>query len=369
MTRAGWLAILISCIALQPAAADDYYREDLRIPTIAAGSRGLEAMLLRPAGSRRYPLALLSHGTPRDPTARASMSPYVSYRQALEFARRGFAALVVMRRSYGDSGGQYAENSGPCGRRDYMVAARESASDLRAAVEAVNRRSDVTTSGMIAVGVSAGGFASLALSADAPPGLSAAINFAGGRGSRADDDVCDEDRLVAAFATMGRTSRVPTLWIYSENDKFFGPDLAQRMYTAYTGAGGRAQFIKAPAFGDDGHFIYSRAIPQWTPVVDAFLREQRLGSREIAAMPVPPALPPPPQMRERGRAGFADYLAASPHKAFAISPNGAFAYRSARRSASQAKEAALEACADYAPDCTLYALDDQLAGKASVGTR
>jgi dienelactone hydrolase len=369
MIRAGWLAILISCIALQPAAADDYTREDLRIPMTAAGSRGLEAMLLRPAGISRYPLALLSHGTPRDPTARAPMSPYSSYRQALEFARRGFAALVVMRRGYGDSGGQYAENSGACGRRDYMLSAGESAADLRAAVEAMNRRGDVTTNGMIAVGVSAGGFASLALSADAPPGLAAVISFAGGRGSRGDDDVCDEDRLVAAFATIGRTSRVPTLWIYSENDKFFGPDLAQRMYTAFTGARGRAQFMKAPAFGDDGHFMYSRAIPQWTPVVDTFLREQRLGSREIAALPTPPALSAPPQMRERGRAGFADYLAASPHKAFAVSPNGAFAYRSGRRSASEATDAALTACADYAPECTLYALDDQLAGKASAGAR
>jgi dienelactone hydrolase len=92
-----------------------------------------------------------------------------------------------------------------------LRSAWQSASDLRAAVEAMGSRTDVSTNGMIAVGVSAGGFASLALTANAPPGLAAAINFAGGRGSRADNDVCDEDALVRAFATLGRTSRIPTL--------------------------------------------------------------------------------------------------------------------------------------------------------------
>src|SRR5882757_3257871 len=215
MMRAARLTILIVCAALQPAAADPFYREDLRIAAAAAGPRGLEAMLLRPAGTRRYPLALISHGTPRDATERAGMSPYGSYRQALEFARRGFAALVVMRRGYGDSGGDYAENNGPCGQRDYSLAAKASVSDLRTAIEAMRGRTDVSTSGMIAVGASAGGFATVALTADPPAGLAAAISFAGGRGSRADNDVCDEDALVREFGALGRTSRIPMLWIYA----------------------------------------------------------------------------------------------------------------------------------------------------------
>lgn len=369
MIRAAMLAAWIVGFALQPAAAETYYREDLRIPMEAAGPRGLEAMLLRPSGTQRYPLALLSHGTPRESAGRATMSPYRSYRQALEFARRGFAALVVMRRGYGDSGGPYAENNGPCGQRDYLRSAWQSASDLRAAIDAMNSRSDVSTDGMIAVGVSAGGFATLALSANAPKGLAAAINFAGGRGSRADNDVCDEDALVRAVATLGRTSRIPTLWIYAPNDKYFGPELARRMYAGFTEAGGRAQFIDVPPFGEDGHSLYSRGISLWTPTVDSFLREHNLGTREIAAAPEPPSLAPPPQLREKGRAGFADYLAASPHRAFAVSPKGAFAYRSGRRSVREAEEAALAACSEYGPDCAVYAVDDQLVEPAGAGSR
>ncbi len=233
----------------------------------------------------------------------------------------------------------------------------------------MNSRTDVSTNGMIAVGVSAGGFATLALTANAPPGLAAAINFAGGRGSRADNDVCDEDALVRAFATLGKTSRIPTLWIYAQNDKFFGPELVRRMHAAFTRAGGRAQFVDFPPHGEDGHFLFSRGIALWTPAVDGFLRDQNLGTRDIAAMPAPSPLQPPPQLRDKGRAGFADYLAANPHRAFAVSPKGAFAFRSGRRSTREAAEATLAACAEYTPDCALYAVDDHLADTANAGSR
>jgi hypothetical protein len=90
---------------------------------------------------------------------------------------------------------------------------------------------------------------------------------------------------------------------------------------------------------------------------------------DIAVAPARPAPPPPPQLRDKGRAGFSDYLSASPHRAFAVSPKGAFAFRSGRRSTREAAEAALTACAEYAPDCTLYAVDDHLAETANAGSR
>jgi dienelactone hydrolase len=205
LTRWIVLALAITtCAAAHDASAGDFYREDLRIPMAAAGPRGLEAMLVRPSGTRPYPLALLSHGAPRDADQRAGMTPYGLYSQATEFARRGFAALVVMRRGYGSSDGGYAENSGPCSRRNYLVAARASASDLRAAIDAMKNRVDVTTQGMIAVGVSAGGFASVALTADPPPGLAAAISFAGGRAGIARRQRCLRRRCAGACLRCAR---------------------------------------------------------------------------------------------------------------------------------------------------------------------
>lgn len=351
------------------AIAQEPVREELRIPYASAQPRGLEAVLIKPPGTQRFPLALLTHGAPRDGAERPAMSPSRAHAQAMEFVRRGFAVLVVMRRGYGTSDGGFVERAGPCEKRDYFTAGNISADDLRAAIDAMSRRTDVTTQGMIAVGVSAGGFASVALASRPPPGLAAVISFAGGRGSRSDNDVCSPDALVAAFASYGKTARVPMLWVYAENDKYFGPELARRMHAAFNGAGGRAQLIEAPAFGDDGHALYGRGIPLWMPLVDRFLQEHNLGSRAQIILSAP-TLPPPPQLKNVGRKNFELYLAAGPHKAFAVSPRGAFAYRTGRRTEQEARDDALAACAKYTKDCAIYAINDKLAdASAAAGAR
>jgi dienelactone hydrolase len=214
---------------------------------------------------------------------------------------------------------------------------------------------------MIAVGHSAGGFATVALTADPPSGLAAAISFAGGRGSRNDDDVCQADDLVSTFGALGRTSRIPMLWVYAQNDQSFGPALAWRMFQAFTAAGGKAEFVAAPAFGQDGHTLFSAGVTDWPATVDGFLASRHLGLRAPLDPPKPVALAPPPQLNAKARSDFGDYLAGAPHKAFAASPTGAYAWRTSQRDAEAAREAAMQACVQYHPDCTIYAVDDGLA--------
>jgi dienelactone hydrolase len=366
MIRAALLWSIIALAVAPPVAATEYYHEDLRIAMPAAGPGGLEALLVRPAGPQRYPLALISHGTNADAQERRELSPYRFYSQALEFARRGFAALVVARRGYGQSGGVYAEGAICCDAAGRLRAATIAASDLRAAISAVERRPDIRADGMIAVGVSTGGLATVALAADPPPGLSAAISFAGGiRGDNsaasAAQHASDEAQLVEVFRTLGRTSRIPMLWIYAANDSFFGPDLAHQLLNAFTAAGGRAQLIDAPAFGKDGHDFFLNGIPVWRALVDDFLHRETLGLPAALPAPPPPNVPPPPQLDEKQRAAFSDYLAAGLHRAFAVSPRGPYGYWTAARSAEDAGKRALAQCAKFAADCALYAVDDGLA--------
>jgi dienelactone hydrolase len=111
---------------------------------------------------------------------------------------------------------------------------------------------------VIVVGQSAGGWAAIALSSLNPPQVRAIVVFAGGRGGRVDgkpNNNCAPDRLVEATGEFGRTSRVPMLWIYIENDTFFGPALSKRMHEAFTAAGGKAEYHLVPPFGNDGHFF------------------------------------------------------------------------------------------------------------------
>ena len=56
---------------------------------------------------------------------------------------------------------------------------------------------------MLLVGVSTGGFGSIASASLAPHGLAGVINFAGGRGSQESDTVCREDVLIRAYGSFG----------------------------------------------------------------------------------------------------------------------------------------------------------------------
>jgi hypothetical protein len=60
---------------------------------------------------------------------------------------------------------------------------------------------------VLLVGVSAGGFGSIASASLAPAGLVAVVNFAGGRGSVSAGVVCKPDELVEAYGDFGKTVR------------------------------------------------------------------------------------------------------------------------------------------------------------------
>jgi dienelactone hydrolase len=332
-----------------------------------ANAQPLEALLVRPSGSGRYPLILINHGSPRAANMRPDMEAATYIPIANEFARRGFAALIVMRRGYGSSGGNWAEAYGRCENPDYTKAGKAAAADLAAAIAHMSSRPTIDKSRIISIGVSAGGFATVALTADAPPGLVAGINFAGGRGSRDTDDVCEEDELVSAVGTFGRTSRVPMLWVYSQNDKFFGPALARKMRDAFKEGGGNVEFIAAPAFGTDGHRLFSPdSISAWTPYVDRFLAKL---PTQPAATPSPAPTPSretaapktasvaPSHLNARGKRAFESYLAAKTNKAFAASPDGSFGWRTGRSTIEEAKKEALELCEENADDCEIISIN------------
>ncbi len=353
-------AALVAGLTVQSAAADGYVEEELRVPDSAAGSRGLEALLVRPNEPGRYPLALISHGSPRSAAERPQMTPWAMLPQAVEFARRGWAAVVVLRRGYGGSGGGWAEDYGPCADPNYVAAGDAGVADLKAAIAFLEKRPDIDASRMIAVGVSAGGFATVALTADPPPGLAAAISFAGGRGSPHNGENCREDRLIDAFRLWGKRSRVPMLWVYAENDHFFGPQLAEKLKEAFTGGGANVEFIAAPAFGTEGHRLFSPAgISVWSDPVDAFLKRHDLVLRTTLLPPLPrPALNPPAVLSANGRNAFDSYLVSPPHKAFAISRHGHFGWQSGVRTIDAAKADALQYCREGGNICDVMFVDD-----------
>jgi dienelactone hydrolase len=336
-----FLAILVTLTSC--THAQHYVEREVVIPWILAG-HGLDALLVYADLPGRHPLVVITHGSSRKPEEHSQVTVWHQLPQALWFARRGWVALVVVRRGYGASGGEPDTRlSGRCPQTDYQSAGEYSAEDLRIAIDYARGLAQVDAAHVVAMGVSTGGFATVALTAKAPPGLVAAINFAGGRGSKADHDVCNPGDLVHAYRSFGKHSRTSMLWIYAQNDKFFWPELAQKFDAAFRSQGGQDQFVLAPPIGDDGHSLF-RHVEAWSSTVDDFLKAQNLTPlAELLPEVKPPNVPPPTGLSEDGLHAFQSYLLLGPHKAFATSSHS-FGFSVARMTTEDARKRALDNC-------------------------
>ena len=249
--------------------------EALLIPSPIPGL-SMHATLFRPPGPGPFPLAVINHGSEEDAGERAAM-PMPSFDTLTAwFLARGYAVLLPQRPGHGETGGAYLETQGNCDSADYVKAGNATADSIAAAIRAMAGQAFIKPTGVVVVGNSAGGWGALALAARNPPAVRAFVSFAGGRGGRRNgfaDNVCSEDRLVAAAGTFGRTARLPTLWLYAENDTYFAPALSRRMADAFRAAGGKVEYDLLPAVVGEGHGLIqtSGAAATWEPYLETFL--------------------------------------------------------------------------------------------------
>ena len=326
-----------------------YVEREFQMPTPSSGPQGLDVLEVRADVPGTKPLVVLTHGTSNSADDRAHLTPWAQLPQALWFAQRGYVALVVVRDGYGRSGGVLDGHGNGCGQQgSFTAAGQASARQLTEVMHFMAGQPGVDAGHVLSVGVSTGGFAQVALSADPPPGLRAAISFAGGRGGNGKGDNCDEDGVISAFRTYGKRSRLPMLWLYAENDKWFPPPMAARFEKAFHDGGGQDQFVLVGPDGDDGHG-YFHHVAAWSSQVEAFLRAHDL--LPLGRPLPPPTLPniaPPEHLTDSGRAAFQTFLAAGPFKAFAITGSGGWGYATAGFTQQLADEAAIRNCTQAA---------------------
>jgi pimeloyl-ACP methyl ester carboxylesterase len=231
----------------------------------------------------------MNHGVAMDPKER-SFFPLVEFRDAaFWFARRGFLVIAPAGPGYGAAGLDIPERGihsvffqkiGKCSNPNFRDAGLAVAAIDLGTIKYLSGRKDVVANNVIVVGQSAGGWGSIALASQNPSIIKAVIVFAAGRGGRVDgkpNNNCNPDRLVAATADFGRTARIPMLWIYTENDTYFGPDLSRRMHEAFVGAGGDAEYHLLGPFQNEGHGLIDarEGVPIWSPLVSRFLDRLR----------------------------------------------------------------------------------------------
>ena len=261
-------------------APEGVWREQIHwVPLDLGGTRYLlYTRICRPPGETPARAVVIAHGSPPSALSRPGMKPVSCDSEAARwFLQHGFAVLAGMRRGYGETGGAWAEASGPCDdRRDYARAGLESVRDIAAMVEYAAALPFARPGGMALVGQSAGGWASIAYNATPHPRVTAIVNMAGGRGgheNQISNSNCRPDLLAEAAGRLARSATTPMLWVYTENDSYFAPAIAAALYTAYVQNGGKAEFQRLAAFGQDGHqlFFGSGGSAIWGPLVERYL--------------------------------------------------------------------------------------------------
>ena len=368
------LALLLACWLILPTApvwAAAVQEETVRLPVAIGGhDYTLDALVVRPPGDGRLPVALITHGaSPNNPRA-ATLDWLRGW--AHDLANRGWLAVAVMRRGYGASDGDVAETGGTCASPDVGRYLDDHADDLQAALRSIARRPDADMGRVLAIGDSAGGAAVLALAARADVPLAAAVTVSGGLSGSEPfryGGACAlyEADLVWNLARFGRTVRAPTLWLYAENDGWFRPGLVARMRAAFIGSGGpatgaSAELVMLPPFGDDGHAMFFQDAGRGLllPELDRFLRAHGLPTWDEATF-----APLLARLSPHDRAGVETYLAQPTEKALAVSPGGATYWRFGERRLPDARDKALASCKEQSgAECTLaaenFGLPDQV---------
>jgi dienelactone hydrolase len=338
----------------------------------------LEMLVVKPARAEgKLSVAMIAHGKPKD-FQMPLMRPELYLPQARDLAYRGYLTAVVSRRGYGRSDGLPGMASltpyASCEKPDLTKAFDAEADDLEQVLKVIAERPDADGSRMIAIGESVGGASVLALAARQPQGLVGVVNISGGVQNYGPSGKClGREAMVPAMTAFGASTKVPTLWVYAENDSLFSPDLVSDMRDAFAEAGARVKLKMVPPLQIDGHAMFGDANGRvaWLIALDSFLHAEGLPTWDYKqAMAAAKAA-----SGDKPNVDFAaQYMSVFTPKALVIDPGrGVMTWSANTNSLAAAREKALADCKSKGGvKCTVlmenFAMKSDQAKTASIET-
>ena len=358
-----------AAVAAQEVLARDLREEILRIPVTVKDmfgrqeTRSMPITVFRPPGDGPFPLLVFNHGRAVS-AKRAAQGRWRPEQAARYLVAKGFVVLAPTRIGYWETYGDFdPEASGDCRSLQPEPMSIAASEQVLAAVAFAKTLPYVDASRWLVAGQSVGGLTTIATVGRNPPGLLAGLNFAGGTGGNPDVNPgrpCSPQALSAYWGGLAKSATAPMLWLYWQNDKYWGPDHPVQWHKAWVDGGGRAELAMLAPVGGDGHAGLVIDMDRWLPMVDAFLA--KLGFTQPAIVPRPPAsgfaelsdadkVPVSAQTRS---GAWAHFLESKPPRAFAVGDRGAWG----SASGDYAHGKALGNCQRAGQNCKLYAVDD-----------
>ena len=236
---------------------------------------------------KSWPVVIFFHGRSSSETARAALKNPVNLDIVRYWHSRGYAVVAAIRPGYGDSTSEDPEDNGirwkenACiGKSDFSKTANAASYAVKAVHTWLVTQNWADKNHLLLVGQSVGGLATVNACGQNWPGVIGCINFAGGAGGNPDvspGNSCRPDRLSEVLSNSAKTTIVPSLWLYSANDKFWGEEAPKVWFKAFkdtanaAGKKPKVEFFAAPAVGDNGHSLQTAGGRFWIPVVNEWL--------------------------------------------------------------------------------------------------
>ncbi|MFC5496776.1 alpha/beta hydrolase family protein [Caenimonas terrae] len=238
----------------------------------------LEAFVYKPNGPGPFPVLILNHGS-------AGGMPQESIawkRDAAYWSQRGYLVVAPMRRGRGKSSGTSLESEDKnCKVSEWFNTLPQSLQDLDAVIEFAEKIPEAIAGAVTMIGVSRGGFLSVAYAAEGRhrSKVRSVVNLVGGWVAQAEDQ-CAQDFNAIAFERYGRQTRTPMLWLYGTGDLFYGDASVSEYADTFKKSGGIADFRLIEGVPENGHWL-PRYPAKWRKLVDDFLHTTN------AALPKP----------------------------------------------------------------------------------
>ncbi|CAE6861748.1 dienelactone hydrolase family protein [Paraburkholderia domus] len=351
------------------ALDDDVYQtttglneQIIRVPVDAAGTVTLETTIYKPDGAGPFPMIVFNHGKiPGDPRTQERSDPLPFAR---EFVRRGYVVVAPNRQGFGHSGGTYQQDGCDVERNGIGQAG-----DVAATIDFMSKQPYVDATHIVVAGTSHGGLATMAYGPEAAPGVRALINFSGGL--RQDACADWQGNLTRAFGAYGEKTKVPSLWLYGDNDSVWTAPLVAGMYAAYSAHSASAKMVDFGNYKNDAHRLVGDrdGVQIWWPAVEAFLARAGMptGVQYRVSDPSLPkasgfaavdAVDSVPFVDEAGRNGYRNFLHQYPSRAFAVSDTGAWSWA---EGGDDPMSVAIANCQKQSSaPCRLYAVDNSV---------
>lgn len=266
--------------------ASSYAKSDVQIPVYTFKP----APAHNTGASGPWPVVIFSHGRSGSAAGRAATVPIPANGDAIRYWNsRGYAVVAAIRPGYGENVSHDPEDhgarwsGGSCsGPAEFGKTTGAAAHAMRSVHAWVVEQDWARKDRILLVGQSVGGLTTIAACGQSWPGVMGCINFAGGAGGNptvSPGASCRADRLEEHIASSASSTDVPSLWLYSANDRFWGEQAPKRWHKAYlqaavaAGQKAESEFFAAPPVGQDGHSLHSAGSHFWIPAVTAWLEK------------------------------------------------------------------------------------------------